>query len=57
MARNIFKYCVSAVLLNGNREVSFLFFLWARNVVHLWLNFTDLCLAKTENSLILARLK
>jgi len=50
MARYIFKYHGSAVLLNGNRELHFY-------VAHLQLNFTDLCFAKTENSLILARLK
>lgn len=58
MARYIFKQCGSVVLLHGNRELNFYFSSGgARNVAHPQLNFTFFFFAKTENSLILARLK
>ena len=58
MARYIFEQCGSAVLLNGSRELNFYFSSGgARHLAHLQLNPTDLCFAKTEYSLILARLK
>lgn len=57
MTRNIFKYYGSAVLLNGNREVSFCLSSGQGLLFISSLILSDLCLAKTEDSLILGRLK